>query len=108
VGKYKEELERFKAAVKERGHELRKLSLFELEQVGDQPTEHFSVGARTATIDIIVEQPSYPNQEARRVVVQGFLKHRFLPGKSVCLDGFYKYPDGSIVPMIRKELWDYD
>jgi hypothetical protein len=30
-----------------------------------------------------------------RVIIQGFMKARFVPGRHVTLDGFYKHPDGT-------------
>jgi hypothetical protein len=43
-----------------------------------------------------------------RIVVQGFMKARFFPGKHVALDGFYKHPDGSVTPMPVEEFYDFD
>ena len=108
MGSYKEELARFKAMVRERGEKLRSMSLSELEQAGEQPAERIALGTRTGSIAIIVERPIFPKHEARRVVVQGFMDHRMMPGKSVALDGFYKYPDGTTEAMQSRELWNYD
>jgi hypothetical protein len=61
--------------------------------------------ARPATIGIIVQPlPS----GGLRVVVQGFMKARFMPRKHVALDGFYKYPDGTVSPMPSEEFYEFD
>jgi len=43
-----------------------------------------------------------------QVVFQGFLEQRFMPGKSVALDGFYKYPEETVSEMKAEEFWDFD
>jgi hypothetical protein len=43
-----------------------------------------------------------------RVVIQGFMKARFIPGKHVALDGFYKYRDGTVSAMPDKEFYEFD
>jgi len=43
-----------------------------------------------------------------RVVIRGFLEHRLMPGKSVALDGFCKYPDQTVLEMKPEEFWDFD
>jgi hypothetical protein len=43
-----------------------------------------------------------------RVVIQGFMKARFIPGKHVALDGFYKHPDGTVSKMPNKEFYEFD
>jgi hypothetical protein len=45
---------------------------------------------------------------ALQIVIQGFLEHRFLPGKSVALDGFYKYRDEAVAPMSSEDFWKFD
>ena len=76
----------FRKIVEERGEELRKLTQEELKKLGARPTEQLTVESRPATIGIIV-QPTPDG--SLRVVIQGFMKARFLPGKHVALDGFY-------------------
>jgi hypothetical protein len=89
--------------VQERGQFLRQLP-FEKLQLEDWQ-EEVKVGSHKGTIAVIVlPQPSGGIQ----VVVQGFLKHRFWPGSSVALDGFYKYPDEKVSPMRDDEFWDFD
>jgi hypothetical protein len=37
------------------------------------------------------------------------MKKRFLPMVwDVALDGFYKYPDETMAPMTREDMWAYD
>jgi hypothetical protein len=67
--------------------------------------EHLTVELRPATISIIT-QPLPTG--GLRVVIQGFMKARFLPGKHVALDGFYKYPDGTVAPMPDREFYKFD
>jgi len=40
-------------------------------------------------------------------VVQGFMKAKLL-GQNVELDGFYKYPDGTVTPMSNEEFYEFD
>lgn len=49
-----------------------------------------------------------PKIPRSRVVVQGFIKARFIPGKHVALDGFYKHADGSVSAMPDEELYEFD
>ena len=94
----------FQRIIDERGQRLRKRSFAELKGLARLP-EHITVESRSATIGtIVLPMPSGGLQ----IVVQGFLKHRFLPGKSVALDGFCKYPDESIVPMLPAEFLGFD
>jgi len=89
--------------VEDRGAHLRKVPFVKLK---DQAKgEHVEVGGRRGTIStILLPLPSGGVQ----VVIQGFLKHRFLPGSSVALDGFYRYPDETIAPMSKEDFWDFD
>ncbi len=97
-------LAKFRGIVNERGERLRKLPFEELKRLGNAPVEHLDVDARPATIGIIVHPlPS----GGIRVVVQGFMKAKLL-GKHVALDGFYKFPDQTIVPMPEKEFYQFD
>ncbi len=43
-----------------------------------------------------------------RVVIQGSMKARFVPGKHVALDGFYKHPDGTVSTMPDEEFYEFD
>lgn len=75
-----------------------------LEQLGEMPIEHLSIESRPATIGIIVQPlPS----RGIRVVVQGFMKAKLL-GQNVALDGFYKYPDGTVAPMTNEDFYEFD
>lgn len=94
----------FQKVVRERGEELRNLGFDELKQVGSGPTEHVMIQSHPATISVIVLQTGGD----LRVVVQGFMESRFLPGKHVAADGFYKHPDGSVTPMAGEELYEFD
>lgn len=95
----------FQDIVNERGDSLRKLPFQHLKQLVE-PTKLITVGNRKGKVSIIVnELPS----GGILVVVQGFLKQRFLPMVwSVALDGFYKYPDETMAPMTREDIWAYD
>jgi len=95
----------FREIVNKRGGELRKLPYQELLQHRDSPIETLSVESRPSTIGIIVEEQS---NGAIRVVVQGFMKARVIPSASnVALDGFYKFPDGTIAPMPSDEFYEF-
>lgn len=95
----------FRQIVNERGERLRGRSFEELELLSSQPIEHLTVDGRQATIGIIVQpQPS----GALRVVLQGFMEARLIPGKHVALDGFYKLPNGTVAPMSTKEFYEFD
>ncbi len=100
-----EDLRKFRSLVNERGDGLRKLAFEQLRR-SDEPTERFVVGKRKAKLSIIVDPlPS----GGILVVVQGFLRKRFLPMVwDVALDGFYKYPDETMSPMTREDMWAYD
>jgi len=95
----------FRQIVDERGERLRQLTFEGLKQLSTGPTEHITVESRPATISIIVQ----PKPDGSlRVVVQGFMKARFVPGKHVALDGFYKHPDGAVTPMPANEFYEFD
>ena len=69
------------------------------------PPEDITVEGRMATISTIVE----PAEAGRlRVVVQGLMPGRLVPGHHVALDGFYKSPDGAVAPLLNAELSGYD
>jgi hypothetical protein len=91
--------------VKDRGARLRQRPFAELKQLANQPVEHVTVESRKATIGIIVLTPP---SGGIQLVLQGFLDHRFMPGKSVALDGFYKYPDETVTEMKTEEFWKFD
>ena len=94
---------KFQEMVNERGARLRRLPFEDLKQLS-VPTEKLIIDSRPATIDIIVQEvPS----SGVRVVVQGFLKARFL-GSHVALDGFYKYPDETLALMPVDEFYEFD
>ena len=95
----------FRKIVDERGERLRKLTQEELKKLAAEWSEQLMVESRAATIGIIVQpQPD----GSIRVVIQGFMKARFLPGKHVALDGFYKYPDGRVGIMPNDEFYQFD
>ena len=94
----------FRRIVDERGERLRKLTFERLKQL-NEPTEHITVESRPATISIIVQ----PKPDGTlRVVVQGFMKARFVSGKHVALDGFYKHPDGTVTPLPANEFYEFE
>jgi hypothetical protein len=99
------QLAEFRRLIHARGAALRHLSAGELLAAGAGATEHIEVQGRRATISIIVQTAG---NGSLRVVVQGCMKARFpLPGSSVALDGFYKLPDGAIVPMPEEEFYGF-
>ena len=95
----------FRKIVNERGERLRKLSQEDLKKLAAEPLEQLIVESRPGTIGIIVQ--SKPNGSIR-VVVQGFMKARFIPGKHVALDGFYKHPDETVSTMPNEEFYEFD
>lgn len=95
----------FRMIVNERGERLRKLSQEELKRIAAEPSEQLMVKSHSATIGVIVQ--SRPDGTIR-VVVQGFMKARFIPVKHVALDGFYKHPDGSVSTMPNEEFYEFD
>ena len=99
------ELAEFRAIVNARGSALRAMNCGELEAIGRLEPVQLVVGNRTATVSVIVEAKP---DGALRIVIQGFLENRFLPGKSVALDGFYKHADGSVSPMPDEEFYGFD
>jgi hypothetical protein len=95
----------FRKIVSERGEGLRKLTQEELKKLAVEPSEQLIVDSRPATIGIIVQ---FRPDGSLRVVIQGFMKARFIPGKHVALDGFYKHLDGTVAPMSDKEFYEFD
>jgi hypothetical protein len=91
--------------VKARGARLRQLPFAQLTQVANQPVEHVRVESRKATIGIMVLSSA---SGGIQVVLQGRLEHRFMPGVSVALDGFYKYPDETVSEMKAEEFYEFD
>jgi hypothetical protein len=95
----------FRKIVEQRGQLLRERSFAELKELTNQPVDEITVESRRGTIGTLMfPMPSGGVQ----IVVQGFLEHRFLPGKSVALDGFYKYPDETIAPLSPQDFYDFD
>jgi len=95
----------FRKIVDERCDQLRRLAFEDLKGLIAKPLEHFTFDSRPSTIAIFVQ----PRRDGSlRIVVQGFMKARFLPGKHVTLDGFYKQPDGTIKPMPSEEFYEFD
>jgi hypothetical protein len=95
----------FRKIVDERGEQLRKMTQEELKRLAAKPCEQLIVESRPATIGIIVQPKS---NGIIRVVIQGFMKARFVPGKHVALDGFYMHADGSVTTMPNEEFNDFD
>jgi hypothetical protein len=92
--------------VNDRGLRLRELTLDDLKQLGDEPTERLTVESRPSVIGVIV-QPK--ENGSLRVVVQGFMNARLIPFvQHVALDGFYKHPDGSVTAMLAEEFYEFD
>ena len=102
---FPKELAAFRVIVKERGERLRQLPLAELRKLANAPVEEVVVNSRKAKIGtIVLPLPSGGVQ----IVIQGFLEHRFMPGKSVALDGFYKNPDQTVAPMESDDFSAFD
>jgi len=94
----------FRKIVEQRGQQLRERSFAELKELAAQPAERITVESRPASVGIIARPlPSGGLQ----IVVQGFLEHRLFPGKSVAVDGFYKYPDETTAPMSPEDFWEF-
>jgi len=91
--------------VDEHGERLRQLTFESLRELMTVPTEHLTVESRPATISVFVQRKP---DGSLRVVVQGFMKARFVPGKHVALFGFYKHPDGAVTSMPVSELYEFD
>jgi len=105
VRTFPKELATFRIMVKERGSRLRGIPFADLKGLADKPLEHVLVESRKATIGtIVLPLPTGGIQ----VVLQGFMEHRFMPGESVALDGFYKYPDDTVGEMKAEEFWNFD
>jgi hypothetical protein len=94
----------FRKLVDERGESLQILAHGQLKQLAVEPNEQLIVDSRPATIGIIVQPQADGNL---RVVIQGFMKARFIPGKHVALDGFYKLPDGTVSTMSDEEFYEF-
>ena len=98
------ELAAFRIMVEERGSRLRQLSFAELKGLADEPLEQVAVESRKATIGTIV----LPSPDGGiQVVLQGFMEDGFMLGKSVAMDGFHKYPDGTVSEMKPEEFWRF-
>jgi len=95
----------FRKIVDERGERLRKLTQEELRKIGVGTLEQLTVESRPATIGIIVQRKP---DGSLLVVIQGFMKARFVPGKHVALDGFIKHPGGTVSPMPDEEFYKFD
>jgi hypothetical protein len=95
----------FRKIINERGEQLRKLTQEELKKLAAERPEQLIFDSRPATIGIIVQ--SKPDSTLR-VVIQGFLKARFILGKHVALDGFDKHPDGTVSAMRDEEFYEFD
>lgn len=76
-----------------------------MEALMQGPGEKIRIGTRKASIGAIVLRCK---QGHIQVVIQGFLKHRFFPGSTAMVHGFYKNADESIDPMPRAKLTEFD
>jgi len=100
------ELAALREIVEERGQKLRLRPFADLKEMGELPLEELVVNGRKATIGLIVlPQPSGGIQ----VVVKGFMDGKWFRAiKNVALDGFYKYPDGTIAEMEPEDFYEFD
>lgn len=95
----------FREFARARSTELARLSAAELLALKPEP-ETVRFGKRVGTLHTTIEPRG---NGAVRVVVQGFLEFRWLPGwYNQALEGFYKHPDGSTSPMPDEEFRDFD
>ena len=96
----------FRELVNQRGDRLRSLTFAELEDLARVPSsESINVESRAATISTIIQ---HREDGSLRVVLQGFMKLRWLPfGKHVAVDGFYKHPGGAVTPMPDREFYEF-
>ena len=95
----------FREVIEERGSRPREMSIGDLKKLENSPVEKLTFDSRPATIATFVQ--SRPDGTVR-VVVQGFMKARFVPGWHVALDGFYKQSDGRVTPMPDEEFNEFD
>ena len=110
------ELATFRQLVEERAAQLRQRSFESLLEPATMKratflepvvieTEDLTVGSRDAIISTWVR---FHTDGTLGVVLQGFMDHRFMPGKSVALDGFCRHPDGSVSSMPEDELDEFE
>jgi len=105
VRTFPRQLAAFRRIVNARGDSLRSLPFEELESLKTTPVEDLTIDGRRATIETIVETVE---ADRLRVVLQGSMPSRFVPGmKHVALDGFYKSRDGVVARMRDAEFYDY-
>ena len=93
----------FRELVRRRANEIKVLTWQQIVELPKDQTEDVMVGKHRGAISIIVECET----ERLRVVIQGFLKHRFLPGSSIAMEGFVKERNDNVIPMTDDELVDY-
>ena len=96
--------DQFQELVNARGAKLRHLNYEQLKHL-DGEIEDVAVNTRPATIATIVESMA---DNSLRLVLQGFMPTRLFGIKLVALDGFYKYPDGTVKPMPDDEFKGFD
>jgi hypothetical protein len=95
----------FRKVVKDRCDQLRAATYDDLTKLKTKPTEHFTFDSRPATIRFFIDL--MPDGRLR-IVAQGFMRARFIPGKHVALDGFYKHLDGNVSPINHDELYEFE
>jgi hypothetical protein len=90
--------------VLEKGIELRDVPYEQLRS-HDEPGYEFWENDLRGTVSAFVEI----EDDRVKVVVQGFREQfRWWRSLKMCsLDGFYKYPDGTVVDLEGEELYDY-
>ncbi len=93
----------FREIVNRRSEDLRTRTWEQITALALEPIEHIEVESRPATITVMTE----PVGDQLRVVVRGFMKHKYFPGSSVALDGFYKHRDGHVTAMPDNEFHRY-
>jgi len=56
---------------------------------------------------LLAQSPTTPSENTGPATTDGE-KARFIPGKHVALDGFYKRPDGTVSTMPNDEFYEFD
>lgn len=107
AGRVTKAYEAFSQMVSQRGDSLRELTYDQLRELEDIPTEYVTIEKRRGRISTYLDKESMPSG-AILVVVQGFQKMRFFPMiQQAAIDGFYRYPDGTMAPLTREDKWDF-
>lgn len=95
----------FRQIAEERAQQLRRLRFDELARLEKSPVEQFFLDSRPAWIGVTIERLQ---SDGIMVILQAGMKMRFWPlGQHFYMDGFYKYPDGSMAELSSDDYWKY-